>query len=339
MNDRISYNRAAEQRRWPTAGTGQSGGIMRFLAIDFETATARRDSACAVGVARVEDGQLVSSASYFIQPPKNEYDAFNIGIHGITPDMTANAAPFLAVMDAVLAWADGLPLIAHNASFDMSVLRAGFEANGRNYPQRDYYCTLLLSRSALPGLPDYKLPRVHAACGGIPGHHHEPKADAEACAEIVLSIAQRQGAGTLKELTKRVGMQAGRLHEYDYRPCRCAHTGPPAMAATAKSMSAYVSNTDADRDGPFFDADVAFTGAMASMSREHAMELVADRGGRPRTSVSKLTEYVVVGQLDHNAFMQGRPSTKLRQAMDLVDAGHSIQILSEREFMNLLAGA
>lgn len=125
---------------------------MRFLAIDFETASACRDSACAVGVARVEDGQIVSSASYLIQPPGNQYDSFNVGIHGITPEMTANVAPFVPVLDAVLTWADGLPLVAHNASFDMSVLRAGFEAGGRAYPQRDYYCSLLLSRSALPGL-------------------------------------------------------------------------------------------------------------------------------------------------------------------------------------------
>lgn len=308
---------------------------MRFLAIDFETANARRDSACAVGVARVEDGQLVSSASYLIQPPGNRYDSFNIGIHGITPDMTANVASFMPVIDSVLAWADGLPLVSHNASFDMSVLRAGFEASGRAYPQCNYYCSLLLSRSALPGLPDYKLPRVHAACGGTPGKHHEPKADAEACAEIVLSIAQRHGAGSLEQLTKEVGMRAGQLYECGYRPCQ----GHSSSKASQKRMSDYVCNLDADEDGPFFDADVAFTGAMSSMSREQAMQMVADGGGRPRTSVSKLTEYVVVGELGHTAFMQGRPSAKLRKAMELIDAGHSLQVLSEREFMELLKGA
>ncbi|MDZ4180607.1 MAG: exonuclease domain-containing protein [Coriobacteriia bacterium] len=310
---------------------------MRFLAIDFETASARRDSACAVGVARVEDGQVVSSASYFIRPPGNQYDSFNIGIHGITPEMTANAASFTPVLDAVLTWADGLPLVAHNASFDMSVLRAGFEASGRAYPQCDYYCSLLLSRSAIPGLPDYKLPRVHAACGGTPGQHHEPKADAEACAEIVLSIAQTQGAASLEELTRRVGMQAGQLYECGYLPCRCAKGH--SVAKSSKPMSDYVCNVDADQNGPFFDADVAFTGAMSSMSRDQAMQLVSDGGGRPRTSVSKLTEYVVVGELDHAAFMEGRPSSKLRKAMELISAGYSVQVLSEREFMSLLSGA
>lgn len=55
--------------------------------------------------------------------------------------------------------------------------------------------------------------------------------------------------------------------------------------------------------------------------------------------MSELTEYVVVGGLDRAAFMQGRPSTKLRKAMELVENGHSVQVVSEREFMNLLGGA
>lgn len=199
---------------------------MRFLAIDFETATASRDSACAVGVAAVDEGRIVSSASYLIQPPQNRYSHFNIAIHGITPAMTAGAAPFMTVMDTVLEWAEGLPLVAHNASFDMSVLRAGFESRTRPYPQRDYYCTLLMSRSALPGLPDYRLPSVLSAVGGAMTNHHDPKADAVACAEIALALGRLSGATTLEELGVHVGMQPGQLRARGYQPCRCSSGHP-----------------------------------------------------------------------------------------------------------------
>ena len=312
-----------------------AGDRLRFLSIDFETATARRDSACAVGVARVDDGKIVASASYFIQPPGNRYDSFNIGIHGITPEMTAGAPPFVPVMNSILEWAEGLPLVAHNASFDMSVLRAGYDSNGYGYPRLDYYCTLLMSRAALPDLPDYRLPRVLTACGGAVTSHHDPKFDAEACAEIALAIAGKQGVATLDELCSCVGMRVGHLYAYAYKPCRCVG-GVATRSSTRQPMSDYVCNVEADASGPFYDADVAFTGAMASMPRGTAMQMVAERGGRPRTTVSKLTEYVVVGQLDHDAFMQGNPSRKLKTALDLVESGHSIQILSEKEFLALL---
>lgn len=195
---------------------------MRFLAIDFETATPARDSACAVGIAVVDGGRIVSSASHLIRPPGNRYSPFNISVHGITPAMTADAAPFTAVMDAVLGRAGGLPLVAHNASFDMSVLRAGFESHDRPHPQCEYYCTLLMSRSALPGLPGYRLPDVLAAVGGTMTDHHDPKADAVACAEIALALGRRTCSRTLEELGAFVGMQAGQLYGGGYRPCSCA---------------------------------------------------------------------------------------------------------------------
>ena len=52
-----------------------------FVAIDFETATSRRDSACAVGLAAGCDGRIVASRTYLIRPPT---PAFSFtGIHGL----------------------------------------------------------------------------------------------------------------------------------------------------------------------------------------------------------------------------------------------------------------
>ena len=66
-----------------------------------------------------------------------------------------------------------------------------------------------------------------------------------------------------------------------------------------------------------------FTGALLSMTREQAGELVKSFGGRTSTSVSSKTDYVVSGE---NA------GTKLTKAEKL-----GIKILSEQEFMNLTA--
>jgi hypothetical protein len=65
-----------------------------WVAIDFETATGARDSACALGIARVCDGEVVSSGAWLIKPPGNVYDHWNIRVRGITPDRTAHAPSF-----------------------------------------------------------------------------------------------------------------------------------------------------------------------------------------------------------------------------------------------------
>ena len=56
---------------------------MDFTAIDFETATGARDSACSVAVVAVQSDKLVRSYYTRIRPPFNKYNPFNISIHGI----------------------------------------------------------------------------------------------------------------------------------------------------------------------------------------------------------------------------------------------------------------
>jgi hypothetical protein len=73
-------------------------GAGAFLAIDFETATEQRSSACALGVALFDEGELRESSATLIDPniPANNWNSFNIMIHGIQPDDVAGARRHLA---------------------------------------------------------------------------------------------------------------------------------------------------------------------------------------------------------------------------------------------------
>ncbi|MYA44448.1 MAG: hypothetical protein F4089_01295 [Gammaproteobacteria bacterium] len=44
-----------------------------FVAIDFEIANSRHDSACAVGLAACSGGRVVQSRSYLIRPPGRRF--------------------------------------------------------------------------------------------------------------------------------------------------------------------------------------------------------------------------------------------------------------------------
>ena len=95
---------------------------MDFAAIDFETATAARDSACSVAVVEIKDGRVRQSFSALIRPPENRYNAFNIKIHGITPADTETAPDFAGVWPELAAHLENKIVVAHNARFDMGVL-------------------------------------------------------------------------------------------------------------------------------------------------------------------------------------------------------------------------
>jgi DNA polymerase-3 subunit epsilon len=118
-----------------------------WVAIDFETATGRRASACAVGLVYVSRGRTIGMESFLIQPPGNVYSGFNISIHGIHPSMTQDSPTFDELWPALENRIDGRPVVAHNASFDMSVLRRELDRSGRRYPDLEYY----LHRGPLAG--------------------------------------------------------------------------------------------------------------------------------------------------------------------------------------------
>ena len=95
-----------------------------FAAIDFETANNERTSVCSVGVVIVRDGELVDSFYSLIQPEPNYYNYWCTQIHGITRNDTDQAQVFPLVWKQIEPLIEGLPLVAHNKSFDESCLKA-----------------------------------------------------------------------------------------------------------------------------------------------------------------------------------------------------------------------
>jgi len=308
---------------------------MRFAALDFETAAGPRDTACALGVCLVEDGQVVEQREWLIRPPGNEYGEYQIRIHGIRPEDTVGAPEFPDVLAEAWPVIAEYPLVAHNASFDMSVLRRGFEMARMDYPHADYFCTLVASRLHWPQLPAHSLPIVCAHCGRT-HRHHDSGEDALAAAQIALRVASEVGRNTLDSTAAALGMRMGRLRAWGYSPCSggsraCGPTRTPMKNAD------FVVNSDADPGHPLFDADVAFTGTLLSMERDTAKALVGECGGRPRTSVSKRTEYLVVGSIEYHSLATGQPSAKMQKALALREEGHPLVILSEQEFLEYVA--
>ena len=302
----------------------------RFAAIDFETATEQRASACAVAVTLVDGGQVTNTRRWLIRPPENDYSGFNIAIHGIRPEDTMHSPEFLEVWREVLEVIGDRPLVAHNASFDLSVLRQSLDHEGAEWPTLDVFCTLLLSRRIWPGLPSYSLPPLARFLGVPIVRHHDPVEDAIACAEIARRVCAAVEIDDLLSLTERMGFQPGTIAPGMWEPPRSGGGSRTSIAQLEPTTS------DFDPDHPFFERRVAFTGSLLSMSRNEAAQLVVDAGGRAMTSVSKKTDFLVFGEQDFSKFVDGEMSAKTRQTVELAEAGHPIEIISEADFMEMI---
>ena len=159
-----------------------------FAAIDFETANNERTSVCSVGVVIVRNGEIVDSFYSLIQPEPNYYNYWCAQVHGITRDDTDAAPVFPSVWRQIEPMIEGLPLVAHNKSFDEGCLKAVFQCYGMTYPDYKFYCTCKAAKRAFPNAKNHQLHTISELCGYILKNHHHALADAEACAWIAREI-------------------------------------------------------------------------------------------------------------------------------------------------------
>ncbi|WP_035561475.1 3'-5' exonuclease [Hymenobacter sp. IS2118] len=165
---------------------------LNFTAIDFETANERRDSACAVGVVRVQNGQIVEEFQTLLRPRVLRMDWRNQQVHGIA-EADLHHAPSLAdAWPMLLPYLHQQAVVAHNSAFDVSVLEHTCRDFGLSVPAFHCLCSVKLAKLCWPQLERHRLNYV-AAHFGIPLNHHDALSDARACAEITVQ-AFRSGA-------------------------------------------------------------------------------------------------------------------------------------------------
>jgi DNA polymerase III subunit epsilon len=168
--------RLLKQERGPT-----------FVALDFETADYPPDSACALGLVRVENHRIVQRTYSLIKPPRKKF-IFTY-IHGITWEDVANQPTFGELWPTYSPMLEGIDfLAAHNASFDRSVLHRCCAAAGLDPPEIPFRCTVQLARRTW----NIKPTKLNNVCDhlGITLKHHFAASDAEACALIVIAAHQ-----------------------------------------------------------------------------------------------------------------------------------------------------
>ena len=155
-----------------------------FNAIDFETSTGLRTSACAVAIVRVEKAEIVNVWNTLIKPPNNYYSQRCIDIHGITPNKTKKSPTFKEIYPILKSKIEGFPIVAHFSRFDKSVFFACKEMindqSDLNLSDK-WYCTHKLFK--IIQKKDLKLNQLCKKYD-INLVHHDATSDAIACAKL-----------------------------------------------------------------------------------------------------------------------------------------------------------
>ncbi|KOR25648.1 exonuclease domain-containing protein [Clostridium sp. L74] len=303
---------------------------MNFIAIDFETANEKRNSPCSIGIVVVKGSKIIEKVYYLIKPKEMRFMPINIGIHGIRPHMVKDELEFDKVWGKIKHYFQDSLVIAHNASFDMSVLRNTLKLYNIEMPNFQYICTIKLSKNFYNNIDNARLSTVNNFLG-YKFQHHDALADAMACGNILLNISKELGSNDINEISKLVGVTLGCLNENGYRP------------SSAKGRILKRSSRQAPRENKnilesfnlkaFKDEVVVFTGGLASMTRLEATILVRKLNGMVGSSVTKKTTYLITNAKDIEDLNREEMSNKLKRAVDLKKKGQNIKFLNEEVFL------
>ncbi|PPF51622.1 hypothetical protein C5C45_00295 [Rathayibacter rathayi] len=205
---------------------------LNFVSLDFETANAKRGSVIQIGVVRVIDGRVLTPFASFVTPPPGlgQFAPRNCAVHGILPEQLIGAPDWPSILERLVRFADGLPIVAHNAQMERSVVEQACEAHGLVPPAFDYFCSLKLARGAYREEKSHSLAILSARIGLPSFKHHNAAADAVAGANLVLNIARGWGVDEVRAMPVD-WLMAARLEpdrevvssSFETDPVSCSH--------------------------------------------------------------------------------------------------------------------
>ncbi|WP_323704393.1 3'-5' exonuclease [Mammaliicoccus sp. Dog046] len=157
-----------------------------FVALDFETANGNPESICSVGMVKVVDHQITETF-YTLVNPKDYFSQMNIKIHKINPEDVIDSPTFDVVFPYMMDFIDDLPVVAHNAQFDMNVLFKSLVKLNIPVPSLTYFCSCILAKKTVNN-HRYGLSHMMTYYDiDFKGHHHALN-DAKACAMITFRL-------------------------------------------------------------------------------------------------------------------------------------------------------
>lgn len=301
-----------------------------YVALDVETANSFRGSICSIGLVKFQDGEVIDSF-YSLINPEEEFDEFNIFIHGIMPDDVIGSPTFPEIRQKIVDFIGTDIVVAHFAQFDMGALKDAYQKYHLEFDNIEYICSYRLAKAALPGQLNYKLKRL-AKNLNLELNHHNALSDAQACGFILEHILSTNSFSELDTFLKEFRYdKTGLLGQRSFKRRKDARYKENLIYKPTEEEKAAM-----NPDHYFYGLYFCFTGKLERMTRKEANKAVALVGGIPEKGVTQRTNILVIGEQDWRVVGTDGLSSKMKKAQSLLEKGQDIEIMTENDFIKFL---
>lgn len=305
----------------PQSDAAQANYEQCYVVLDIETTglSPESDDIIEFGAIKVENGQETDCFNTLIDPGY-PIPPYITQITGITDADITGAPNLLTAMQDIALFIGNLPIVAHNATFDLRFLLHAYQkANLQATFQ--YIDTLTLARHAFPDAPDHKLSTLISYLGIDGAQEHRALSDVRFTYQIFCACAAHVNLSLF--ILPYPSTKSQRRKQYRTRDRYYIREAAHQKTALDPNHSLYQKR-------------ILFTGTMLT-PRCDAAKMAEACGAILTGSVSAETDYLVVGNQNLSSMGTDIMSTKEKKAHWLNEHEDThIQIINEIEFFELL---
>lgn len=285
--------------------------VSDYCVIDLETTglSFYYDNILEIGILKVINNQVVETYNQLINPGIPIPD-FITDLTGITDDMVKNEPTINSVKGDVLNFLADNIIIGHNTSFDLNFIKTKFDVELSN----KYIDTLQFSRKLYPELKKHRLTDLTNYLN-IHNNKHRALGDCMSTKELYDHIKEKMAINNLE------------ISDIFY-----TKSYKNGIDVTTINPQSY----DIDENNFFYEKHCVFTGTLEKMVRKEAMQIVVNVGGILDKSVTRATNYLILGNNDYCKSIKDGKSSKHKKAEQLKANGQDIEVIDEFTFYKLI---
>ena len=294
-----------------------------YLFIDLETTGVNKQSCeiIEIGALRYLNGQISDRFQTYVRPvgliPKEASE-----INGITNDMVKDSPDLRIALKSFLDFLSPEDVISgyNIASFDIPILKRDLRSELHFELSNIYFDVMNMVSKSFISVPNKKLSTVAEYFGISSENAHHAVDDCEItihCYEKLLETVDPVFYSCVEINTPKM--------------CRPTEEDP--------DTSEYRMNV-IRQECPGFSINgksICLSGSFNYGSKTDVENVIVENGGVVKSTVSKRTDYLIVGSIGSDRWKHGQYGTKVVQACSLIESGSKIKIVSERVLADYLS--
>lgn len=304
----------------PFKGNSIIADLSSFSVVDLETTglSPCNDSIIEISALKVIDNVVVDSFSQLVNPGF-EIDSFISNLTGITNEELSSAPSIDEVLPDFREFIGDDIILGYNVNFDINFLYENYnEVFGEPFTS-DFIDGLRFARKLFPLMRHRRLAEMAEVLNISVEISHRALADCETT------------LACYNALKEKAVIEYGSFEKFarSFKKSR----NPRGVIAEALLNLTLI---DAD-ESPFENKHCCFTGALDSVTRSVAEKMVEVVGGAVDKTVTKKTNYLILGELAYISSVKDGKSVKLKKAEQLILNGQDLSIIPESVFLEMIS--